>query len=33
MPNIIYKAQITSNTNNEHKKYLASDETSFEEIL
>ena len=31
MPNIICEAQITNNTNYEHKKYLASAETSFKE--
>ena len=30
-PNIIYEAQITNNTNNEHKKYLGAAETSFKE--
>ena len=28
-PNIIYKAQISNNTNDEHKKYLGAAETSF----
>ena len=27
--NIIYEAQITNNTNHEHKKYLGAAETSF----
>ena len=30
-PNIIYEAEISSNTNDEHKKYLAAAETSFKE--
>ena len=30
-PNIIYEAQITNNTNDEHKKYLGAAETSFKE--
>ena len=30
-PNMIYKAQITSNTNDEHKKYLGAADTSFKE--
>ena len=29
--NIIYESQITSNTNEEHKKYLTAAETSFKE--
>ena len=32
MPNIIYEAQITNNTNEEHKKYLGSAETSIKKI-
>ena len=31
MPNIIFQAQITNNTNDEHKKYLGATETSFKE--
>ena len=31
MPNIIYEAQITNNTNDEHKKYPGAAETSFKE--
>ena len=30
-PNILYEAQISNSTNNEHKKYLGEAETSFEE--
>ena len=30
-PNIIYEAQISNNTNDEHKKYLGAAETSFNE--
>ena len=30
-PNIIHEAQVTNNTNNEHKKYLCGAETSFKE--
>ena len=30
-PNIIYEAQITNNTNDEHKKYLGVAATSFKE--
>ena len=30
-PNIIYQAQITNNTNDEHKKSLGAVETSFKE--
>ena len=30
-PSIIYQAQITNNTNDEHKKYLGAAETSFKE--
>ena len=30
-PNIIYEVQITSNTNDEHKKNLGAPETSFKE--
>ena len=30
-PNIIYEAQITNTTNDEHKKYLGPTETSFKE--
>ena len=28
-PNIIYKAHISNNTNDEHKKYVGAAETSF----
>ena len=31
MPNIIYEAQISNNTNDEHKKYVGAAETSFKE--
>ena len=31
MPNIIYDAQITNNTNDEHKEYLGAAEASFKE--
>ena len=31
-PNIIYEAQISNNTNDEHRKYLGAAETSFKEI-
>ena len=31
MPNAIYEAQITNNTNNEHKKYLSAAEALFKE--
>ena len=31
MPNIIYKAQVTNNTSDEHTKYLGAVETSFKE--
>ena len=30
-PNIIYEAQISNNTNNEHKRYLGAAKTSFKE--
>ena len=32
MLNIIYEAQITNNTNDEHTKYLGAAKTSFKEI-
>ena len=31
MPNIIYEVQISSNTKDEHKKYLGAAKTSFKE--
>ena len=32
MPNIIYKAQISNNTNDEHKKCLGAADTLLKEI-